>query len=109
MARILVVEDDELVSRSIVRGLRDAGHEFVVASSVEQAQAVTGTFALGVFDYRLTDGLGTEVAEALLSSGQVSAVVFFTSHHLETHLGPVVLKPDWLALRATIESLLLER
>lgn len=106
MARILVVDDDELIARSLTRALKSAGHEVVVVCCARDADEVSEKFTLGVFDYRLPDGWGTDVARGLLDRSVVAAAVFFTSHELRTELGPVVQKPNWDALLETVESML---
>lgn len=77
---VLVVEDDELMRRVLVRALRDDGR-FRVKSvrSCGMAAVVRGTFDVGVFDVHLGDGSGIELAAQLQAAGRVQRVVFFTA------------------------------
>lgn len=66
--RVLVVDDDELVRRSVVRLLGRHGYELVDAAGVADALAVLerdGTVQAVVSDLHLEDGEGSQIAEWL--------------------------------------------
>jgi CheY-like chemotaxis protein len=87
-ARILVVEDDVLVSRAISRVLARLGWEVIAAPSCLAARALACHFDLGVFELELIDGSGIELAQAMLDAGRVDFAVFFTAELEARALGP---------------------
>jgi DNA-binding response OmpR family regulator len=98
--RILVVEDDAVIARHIVRALSRLGYCVQGARSCAEARAAArGVFRCGVFDIELGDGDGVALAEALLGEQLVRKVVFYTGS-LDPHsrrralaMGSVVDKP----------------
>lgn len=98
--RVLVVEDDALMSRVISRTLVRLGCEIIAAPSCAAARALACRFDIGVFDIGLCDGSGIELARKLLDTQQVEFAVFFTGELSAgvlcqaRHLGPVVKKSE---------------
>jgi DNA-binding response OmpR family regulator len=76
--RLLIVEDDADLARSLVRFLTRAGFEVARADSCAEARNMKTTFDLAVLDVQLPDGLGTNLCPVLLSQGTVGSVIFFT-------------------------------
>jgi CheY-like chemotaxis protein len=77
--RCLVVEDEALIARALVRDLERLGLRVSVASSLAAAQALGGEFDCSVIDLDLPDGCGFDV-EALFPSGTFrSDPVFFSA------------------------------
>jgi len=68
MASLLIVEDDQLIASSLSRGLRGAGYEVEVATSVAEATCSYSEVDLVLCDLGLPDGDGldliAEMAEA---------------------------------------------
>ena len=88
--RLLVVEDDPLVRRTLVRILAARGYAIVEASSLAQARdlrAKSPPFDLLVTDVVLPDGHSTEEAVTLHRNGQ--RVLFVTGHPLDANWLPV--------------------
>ncbi|MDP2274722.1 MAG: ATP-binding protein [Archangium sp.] len=88
--RLLVVEDDPLVRRTLVRILSARGYTIVEASSLGQARelrASSGPFDLVVSDVVLGDGNATEEMVGLFTQGQ--RVMFVTGHPLDANWLPV--------------------
>ena len=88
--RLLVVEDDPLVRRTLVRILSARGYTIVEASSLRQARelrASSGPFDLVVSDVVLGDGNATEEMVGLFTKGQ--RVMFVTGHPLDANWLPV--------------------
>ena len=88
--RLLVVEDDPLVRRTLVRILASRGYVIVEASSLAQARelrARSAPFDLVVTDVVLPDGHSTEETVALHLAGQ--RVLFVTGHPLDANWLPV--------------------
>lgn len=77
--RVLLVEDDPELARTVERVLSRYGHVTVVVSSVAAAEALVESFDCGILDIDLPDGSGVHLAESLLDRGQVGAVVFFSA------------------------------
>jgi DNA-binding response OmpR family regulator len=77
--RLLVVEDDVTVARALCRTLLRAGFSVSSARSCSEACSLQEPFDLAILDLDLPDGNGVDLARALLSSEQVSNVLFFTS------------------------------
>ena len=77
--RLLLVEDDTLVARSVTRVLRREGHDLTVVTSVKEALEQLGPFDLGIFDVELGDGDGLTLARRLLDRASVMRAIFFTS------------------------------
>lgn len=88
--RVLVVEDDELVRRTLSRILRMDGYVVVEADSLatsRAAQTREAPFALIITDVVLSDGNATDETVALARQGQ--AVLFVTGHPLDGNWLPV--------------------
>jgi DNA-binding response OmpR family regulator len=109
--RLLLVEDEAALSRALARLLRRRGYEVVLASSAAAARAVSGTFALGIFDIDLPDGDGVGLANDLLQSRVVARAVFFSGtrepeqHRRAEKVATLVDKGDGFPqLMATIEQ-----
>jgi two-component system, OmpR family, lantibiotic biosynthesis response regulator NisR/SpaR len=77
--RVILVEDDPELARTVERVLARYGHATSVAQSVAAAEALTGSFDCGILDIDLPDGNGVELAARLIDAGQVGAVVFFSA------------------------------
>src|SRR5688572_28189757 len=96
--RVVLVEDDPELARTVERVLARYGHVTTVASSVAAADALTGSFDCGVLDIDLPDGNGVQLAGRMLEGGQVGVVVFFSAStdpdvvEQATELGPFVAK-----------------
>jgi DNA-binding response OmpR family regulator len=96
--RVLLVEDDPELARTIERVLARYGHVTVIVGSVAGAEALSESFDCGILDIDLPDGSGVRLAEELLDRGQVGVVVFFSaSTDADTiaeacELGPFVAK-----------------
>ena len=71
MAEILIVEDNRTVREGLLQLLQVRGHSVQAAETAARAQAVLaqGAFDLVVSDYRLEDGTGMEILEAIKRNG----------------------------------------
>jgi DNA-binding response OmpR family regulator len=98
--RVVLVEDDPELARTVERVLSRYGHVTTVASSVAAARALQGNFDCGILDIDLPDGSGVDLARRLLDGGQVGAVVFYSASSdpdvldQARELGPFVAKAD---------------
>lgn len=83
---ILIVEDDELISRAIQNGLKAAGYDSRAASSRSQGvtMALESSPSLLVLDLSLPDGTGWQVLEAVrqASPTQTTPVIVISSNHV---------------------------
>jgi DNA-binding response OmpR family regulator len=76
--RLLLVEDEQALSRAMTRLLRRHGYDISLANSAATAREASGPFALGIFDIDLPDGDGVALASELLEKGVVERAVFFS-------------------------------
>jgi two-component system OmpR family response regulator len=77
-----VCEDQESIRKVLVRGLRQAGHEVVVAHDGREALLQFGPdepLDVVVMDVGLPDSDGRDVVQALKSAGQHAPVLFLTA------------------------------
>ena len=82
MLTIGVCEDQESIRKVLVRGLRQAGHEVVVAHDGREALRQFGPdepLDVVVMDVGLPDSDGRDVVQALKSAGQHAPVLFLTA------------------------------
>src|SRR5690606_7380097 len=81
MANILLVEDDTTFATILENFLKKKGFEVVVKYSVKSGiEALkTNAFQLILLDYRLGDGIGLEVVDALRAQGKVIPSIIMTS------------------------------
>lgn len=101
VVRVIVVEDDAELRRSLARRLQGEGMEVIQASSWAEVSAQANSpFDYGVFDIVLPDGNGIDAAAELLTGGSVGRAVFFTGStdvsalERAASLGRVVQKGD---------------
>lgn len=79
MARVLIIDDDPLVCRSIERCVADMGHEALTAGSLKQGLALAATGVDTVYlDLSLPDGEGQNVVEALAACPSHPEVIVIT-------------------------------
>jgi DNA-binding response OmpR family regulator len=77
--RVLLVEDDPELARTVERSLGHYGHRTLIAGSVAATEELLESFDCGILDIDLPDGSGVRLAETLLDRGQIGAVVFFSA------------------------------
>lgn len=82
MPRILIVDDEPLVARALMRLLTRAGFEVLVASSGPDALGKLGAFAADVVltDYRMPGMNGRELLEQVRAGGFPAARVVLSGH-----------------------------
>lgn len=96
--RVLLVEDDPAVARGLARLLMARGLSVEIALSCAAARALPGPFDLAILDIELPDGLGVDLAQALVLKSKICAVMFYTGATYQpllrraAELGPVVPK-----------------
>lgn len=89
--RILIIEDDRLITRILMRECRKRGHRYYGVDSVERATALLQTVARNgeqldavISDLSLPDGSGLDVARAF--PDLADRFVFFTGEPAESSL-----------------------
>jgi two-component system, response regulator YesN len=76
---VLVMDDDDIVRRGLVRMLERAGHSATPAATAAEARALARTFDLGIMDINLGAENGIAVAREFMAAGILASVVFFSS------------------------------
>jgi DNA-binding NtrC family response regulator len=82
---VLLVDDSQLIVRSVSRLLTHRGYEVITAASVSAARTAIATefFNVVLTDLRLADGSGLDVLEAVERTGVKVGAVVFTDESLE--------------------------
>lgn len=113
MARIVIVEDDELIATSLARALGAAGHEVAVAATLAAAETSVVDADLVLCDLGLPDGDGLDLITTLARDRPGLPVIALTARAeegdvvagLATGAVDYVTKPFRLAeLRARIDA-----
>lgn len=77
--RILVVEDDPDVARTVAAVLEGAGHEVEVAGSLAEGRRSLDEISLVVLDRWLPDGDGLELLREIRASGRMTGVLVLSA------------------------------
>ena len=83
--RVLIVDDNPLIIRSVTRLLTHRGYEVVTADSVAAASTAiaTGRFNIVLTDLRLGDGSGLDVLDLVDRAGVRTGTVVFTDESVD--------------------------
>lgn len=86
--RILVVEDDRLLNRTLCYNLSAAGYEVDSAMTKAEAAALSEKldYDLTVLDVNLPDGDGFDFCRELKERRSDTAVIFLTAHDMESDM-----------------------
>lgn len=101
--RVLVVEDNPLLVRPLIRLLARTGYDVHHVDSCAAARALQLRFEAGVFDVELPDGLGIDLCAELLARKSIDRAVFYTGVANEgllkraLDIAPVVRKSEEIA------------
>ncbi len=120
MARILVVEDQAKLLRTLEQGLHEAGHEVLTASNAETGfyLAATKTVDVVILDWMLPGRSGVEVLRELRTTGFAMPVLMLTARDqvrdrlagLDAGADAYLVKPfDFAELLARLRALLRRR
>jgi CheY-like chemotaxis protein len=77
--RCLVVEDEPLIARALVRQLEQLGIRVTVAASLSAMPGLEGNFDCAIIDLDLPDGCGLDVESHLPAGALLSGPVFFSA------------------------------
>jgi two-component system, cell cycle sensor histidine kinase and response regulator CckA len=88
---VLLVDDDEVVLRSLRRVLERAGHVVIARSTVHEAREVVCSHELDVVisDYWMADGTGAELATEVERVRPDARLLFLSGDHGSFHAGGV--------------------
>jgi DNA-binding response OmpR family regulator len=75
----LILEDDPLVRRALVRGLLGMGYVCQTASSLSEAQSIVDKLTLAIVDIDLPDGSGLVWAELSREENPTTRRIFFSA------------------------------
>ena len=88
MRKILIVEDDTLLNKTLAYNLASEGYEtvsaFTYASAVAHLQK--NEFDLVLLDINLPDGSGLDLCEEIRTRGQNSYIMFLTANDKESDM-----------------------
>ena len=81
MARILLVEDDQILSETLLELLEDEGYKLTLAQSAGEALDATysNEFELMIFDVNIPEQSGFELLQMLRSAENTTPCIFLTS------------------------------
>jgi two-component system, NtrC family, response regulator AtoC len=88
-ARVLILEDDDLLRQVTAERLEREGYSVVAAASVAEARALLDkqTPDLAILDIQLPDGLGTDLLEELTRSGDTVCVMMSAHATVQSAVG----------------------
>jgi two-component system, NtrC family, response regulator AtoC len=88
-ARILILEDDDLLRQVTAERLEREGYSVVAAANLAEARALLDqqTPDLAVLDIQLPDGLGTDLLEELTRSGDTVCVMMSAHATVQSAVG----------------------
>jgi two-component system OmpR family response regulator len=120
-SRLLIVDDDPRLRRSLVQGLSEAGYECLDAGSAEEAQALAASAAgldLYLVDVMLPGASGWDFVAARRAQGDSAGILFLTArdavdervHGLALGADDYLIKPfDFSELLARVAAVLRRR
>ena len=79
-SKLLIVEDEVLFARAVMRRLQNAGYECAHVESLQDARTITKQFSpdIVLLDMRLPDGNGLDLLAEFVAKN--SAVIVMTAH-----------------------------
>ena len=82
MKKILVVEDDLILNKTLCYNLRNSGYQVNSANTAGAAVKEAGAahFDLVVLDVNLPDGSGFDLCRRIKAANPAPAVIFLTGH-----------------------------
>lgn len=85
MKKILVVEDDLLLNKTLCYNLSNKGYDVDAATSAKEAGSLfsRNTYHLVILDVNLPDGNGFDLCHKLKDCGKNTAVLFLTARDME--------------------------
>jgi two-component system, NtrC family, response regulator AtoC len=88
-ARILILEDDDLLREVTAERLEREGYAVVAAASLAEARALLDkqTPDLAILDIKLPDGQGTDLLEELISTGDTVCVMMSAHATVQSAVG----------------------
>ena len=102
--RILVIEDDRLLNRTLCFNLATIGHEVDGAETKEYARQLLrkNIYALVVVDVNLPDGNGFDLCQEIKERDAKSFVIFLQCHSVKTvwigkHRSDRLVKIFWMS------------
>lgn len=88
MRKILIVEDDTLLNRTLGYNLASDGYEITAAYNYKEAVAYLKEteFAAALLDINLPDGSGLDLCEEIRRRGQHTYIIFITANDKESDM-----------------------
>ena len=88
MRRILIVEDDTLLNRTLGYNLASDGYDVTSANNYKGAvqQLKEKEFDIALLDINLPDGSGLDLCEEIRGRGQHTYIIFITANEKESDM-----------------------
>lgn len=85
MKKILIVEDDRLLNKTLAYNLALEGYEITAAGNVREARGLIGSgeYDLALLDINLPDGNGYRLCELIKQEQPHTMVIFLTANDQE--------------------------
>ena len=85
MKKILIVEDDRLLNKTLAYNLALEGYEITAAGNVREARGLIGSgeYDLALLDINLPDGNGYQLCELIKQEQPHTMVIFLTANDQE--------------------------
>jgi len=104
--QVLLVEDDVMVARTIVRQLGRYNLEVTHAVSYQEVTDLAGNFSVGIFDLNVPGASGVEIARMCASRGMVGHLIFFSGTPDDDHVEAARALGEFIEKGAGISTLL---
>ena len=88
MRKILIVEDDTLLNRTLGYNLASDGYEITAAYNYKDAvtELKEAEFDVALLDINLPDGSGLDLCEEIRNRGQHTYIIFITANDKESDM-----------------------
>lgn len=88
MKKILIVEDDQLLNRTLAYNLTSDGYEVISVFNFDSAvrKLRENEFDVALLDINLPDGSGLDLCEEIRNRGQHTYIIFITANDKESDM-----------------------
>ena len=89
LKKILIVEDDQLLNRTLAYNLTSDGYEVISVFNFDSAvrKLRENEFDVALLDINLPDGSGLDLCEEIRNRGQHTYIIFITANDIDGYGG----------------------